>query len=381
MTQGAKIGVLMVDSEVTWRGGEGQLELLMKGLLGNSVDVALAAPPQAAITRRARSLGVRCLPLSMAGDFDLRAVWRLRRYLRQQPFDIIHCHSSHAHGVASLARSPSMAPRPPRRRPALVVSRRVDFPVGRNGLSRLKYRRGADVYVAISNGVRDVLLQSGIPDGRVRLVRSGINLKKFTGVNDNGYLFEEFGVTPTTPLIGNVAALAPHKSQVDFVRAARIVMQEIPGTKFFIVGEGKLRPRLEALVKQLGMENNVFLPGFRSDVLEFMAMFKCFVLSSYLEGLCTSIMDAQAMGIPVVATKTGGVPDLVEDGVTGLLAPPRDPERLAQCVVRMMRDTELRNNCVETARIKAQSYDYRHMVRGTMDVYKETLETRTRHVD
>jgi glycosyltransferase involved in cell wall biosynthesis len=141
-----------------------------------------------------------------------------------------------------------------------------------------------------------------------------------------------------------------------------------------------LRPRLEALIRQLGLENTVFLPGFRSDVLEFMALFRCFVLSSYLEGLCTSIMDAQAMEVPVVATRTGGVPDLVEDGVTGLLVPPREPERLAQAVLRMMHDAELRQGCVKRARAKSQSYDYHRMVRGTLDVYRDTLEEKRSRV-
>jgi glycosyltransferase involved in cell wall biosynthesis len=374
MNQAAKLNVLMVDSEVSWRGGEGQLELLMKGLLGSNFRVALAAPSNAAITRRAKSLGVPCLPLPIAGDLDLVAAWRLRGYLRRNRFDIVHCHSSHAHGVAFIARGGSLSPRPTRTRPALVVSRRVDFPVGRNGLGALKYRRGADVYVAVSNGVRDVLIRSGVPDERVRLVQDGINLKKFAGVKDHGYLLDEFGLSPDTPVIGNVAALAPHKSQVDFIRAAAIVTREIPGAKFFIVGEGRLRRRLEALIKDLGLQDTVFLPGFRSDVLEFLSLFHCFVMSSYLEGLCTSIMDAQAMGIPVVATNTGGIPDLVEDQVTGLLAPPRDPARIAGAVIRMMRDANLSSGCVERARTKAQSYDYRHMVDGTVDVYRQTLE-------
>ncbi|MDH3217814.1 MAG: glycosyltransferase, partial [Candidatus Krumholzibacteria bacterium] len=225
MTKTADAKILMVDSETSWRGGEGQIELLMKGLIETGFDVTLAASADAAITRRAAALGVPCLELSISGDMDLAAAWTLRGYLRENRCDIVHCHSSHAHGVAFLAdrasrfgRSGSM-----KTRPLLVVSRRVDFRVAKNRLSALKYKHGADFYIAISNGVRDALLESGVAEDRIQIVQSGINLNKFAEVRDSRYLLGEFGFTDTTPVIGNVAALAPHKSQSDFILAAKRV--------------------------------------------------------------------------------------------------------------------------------------------------------------
>jgi glycosyltransferase involved in cell wall biosynthesis len=364
------VRVLMIDSEETWRGGEGQLYLLMQGLSEYGVQTTLAAPEASAIAGRARELGVPCLPLSISGGLDLAAAWRLRRYLRAHPFDIVHCHSSHAHSVAF----PSVASMS-HGRPRLVVSRRVDFAVAKSGLSRLKYRH-ADVFVAISRGVRDVLIRCGVAAERIELVRSGIDLNKFAGVKDNRYLLKEFGLTAKTPVVGNIAALAPHKSQVDFVRAARLVKRDIPDARFFIVGEGDSRPSLESLIRELEMTDDVILTGFRQDVLEILSLLDCFVLSSYLEGLCTSIMDAQACGVSVVATNTGGVPDLVDDGVTGILVPPRDPEQLAQAIVRMLREPGLRENCVRAAKEKSKSYDYRNMVAGTVAVYNGLLGQR-----
>lgn len=375
MSNNSRINVLMVDSESTWRGGEGQLELLMTGLLENDHMVTLAAPGQSAITARAAKLGVRCLPLTIAGGADLVAAWTLRRYLRDDGYDIIHAHSSHAHSVAFLAwRAARIGKAGDLRRPRLVVSRRVDFPVARNGFSALKYRHGADMYVAISNGVHDVLRDCGIEADRIEIVRSGINLGKFAAVKDNRYLLEEFDIAPETPVVGNIAALAPHKSQVDFIRAAKQVSETVDGVKFFIVGDGKLRADLEREVRAMKLQDNIILTGFRTDVLELLSIFDCFVLSSYLEGLCTSIMDAQAMGIPVVATRTGGVPDLVDDGVTGLLVSPRRPDQLAEAVIRMIREPGLAGRCVDAARAKSRSYDYRDMVRGTLGVYRRMLQ-------
>lgn len=370
------MNVLMVDSEETWRGGEAQVTLLMAGLIERGVNVALASPPNAAIAARARQIGVRTLDLPISGGMDLAAVWSLRGVIRSNRFDIVHCHSSHAHSIAFMAQRASQMrfPTSSGGTPRLVVSRRVDFPVARNGFSAIKYRYGADIYIAISNGVRDVLVESGVEPERVRIVRSGIDFEKFAAVRDNGYLFDEFGLSKGTPIVGNVAALAPHKSQVDFIKAAKRVAEQIEQARFFIVGEGQLRPKLESLIDTLDMRDRVTLTGFREDVLELMSMFDCFVLSSYLEGLCTSIMDAQAMGTPVVATRTGGVPDLVEDGVTGLLVPTRNPDELASAIVRMHRDSKLRERCVANALDKAHtSYDARQMVDGTLDVYKNIL--------
>jgi glycosyltransferase involved in cell wall biosynthesis len=360
--------VLMIDSETTWRGGEGQLWLLMKGLERAGYEVTLAAPDGSAIGARAAQLGVDIAPLTITGGFDVGAAWRLRGLLRGGDYDIVHTHSSHAHGVAFMAcRMLTNSPR-------LVVSRRVDFRIARNAFSAIKYRYGADVYIAISKGVRNVLIEGGIAPERTALVRSGIDLSKFDGVGDPAGLRAEFGLEADVEVVGNVAALAPHKSQVDLVRAARVVLRQIPDARFFIVGDGELRGTLEELIEELGLEGKVTLTGFRDDALRFIGMFDCFVLSSYLEGLCTSVMDAQAMGTPVVATNTGGVPDLVEHGRTGLLVEPSNPESLAEGITRMLREPDLGRRCAEAARRQALAeYDARHMVEGTMEVYDRLL--------
>jgi glycosyltransferase involved in cell wall biosynthesis len=370
-TETKSIKALMVDSEETWRGGEGQVFLLMKGLTDRGVDVELASPPGSAIEARAKDVGIACVPVAIAGGLDIKAAWTLRGHIETRRYDIVHCHSSHAHGAARLA--VEMLGFGGSRRPRMVVSRRVDFRVGRFGLGALKYRHGVDRFLAISTGVRDVLVSCGVDADRIELVPSGIDLDKFSRVGDNNYLDAEFGFDKNTVVIGNVAALAPHKSQSDFIIAAEKVREKIPAARFLIVGEGELRPDLERMIAERELKDAVTLTGFRKDVLEVLSRFDCFVLSSYLEGLCTSIMDAHAMGIPVVATRTGGVPDLVIDGETGLLVPPRDPGALADAIERMVGDEELRARCSAQARKKSATYGYENMVDKTLDVYQRLV--------
>ena len=369
--RGSGLRALMVDSERTWRGGEGQLRLLIKGLLDEGVAVELAAPRGSEIEKRTREFDIPFHAVSIGGGMDLVSAWRLRSVIRRGRYDVVHSHASHAHSIAFMA----CAALARDERPFQVVSRRVDFAVATNRLSGMKYRHGADVYLAISNGVRDVLIESGIEGERIRLVPSGIELEKFERVRDNGYVKEEFRIGEDTLVVGNVAALAPHKSQRDFIGAAKILAGEFPKTLFLIVGEGKLRTELEAQISEAGLGRRVILTGFREDPLEILSTFTCFVLSSYLEGLGTSVMDAQAMGVPVVATRTGGVPDIVEDGVTGLLVPPRDPEALAGAIARLLRAPYLRQQLAKTALVESRGYDYRQTVDKTLDAYHELVSS------
>lgn len=362
--RGSGLRVLMVDSERGWRGGQAQVLLLMRGLVAAGVDVHLAAPRRGVLFDRAASVAVTRHDWEPRAGAGLAAVVRLRSLITGMHYDIVHSHASRAHSLVALACVGLRA------RPRHVVSRRVDFSVGRGAFGRWKYRRSVDAYIAISRGVADVLAAGGVPASRICIASSGVDLDKFERVGDAAYLRTEFAITDNERVVGNVAALAPHKSQADFLRAAARVRTWRRDVRFLVVGEGELRAALESLAAELGIEDSVVFTGFREDALELMSLFHVFVMSSYLEGLGTSIMDAQAMGIPVVATRTGGIPEIVEDGVTGLLVPPRDPASLARAILRMLEDDELRVSCVQAARRAADGYGYQHMVYKTLDVYR-----------
>jgi glycosyltransferase involved in cell wall biosynthesis len=354
----------MVDSERSWRGGQAQVLLLMRGLVDDGVEVSLAAPADGALYARAADLNVRRIGWN-AGPASLLS---LRAVLSAGRFDIVHSHASRAHGAVALARA-GLRPLPRH-----VVSRRVDFAVGGTPWGRWKYRRGADAYIAISNGVRDVLAAGGVDPSVIALAPSGIDLEKFARVRDPAYLREEFHLQENDRVIVNVAALAPHKAQSVLLDA--IAALRLHDVRTFIVGEGGLRGALEQQARDLGLESRVAFTGFRTDALEFIRLADVFVMSSHLEGLGTSIMDAHALGAAVVATRTGGIPELVEDEVTGLLVPPRRPDLLAGALDRMLEDEALRDRCVRAGKAQSARYDYRETVYKTLDVYRRLC-----HVD
>ncbi len=361
---GRTLRVLMVDSETSWRGGQAQVRLLMSGLVERGVAVTLAAPADGELFRRSEDLAIARRPFSPG----MSGTMRLRRALASGDFDLVHSHAARAHGAVAAA-GVGLSPRPWH-----VVSRRVDFAVARGIVGAWKYRRGADVYLAISEGVRRVLLSGGVAPERVRVVASGIDLGKFDRLTPRDHVRAQLGLDARTFAVGNVAALAPHKAQSDLLRAAARVLAKRSDVRVFMVGEGALRAELEALARALGISEHVVFTGFRADALDLLRAFDIFVMSSYLEGLGTSIMDAQALGVPVVATRTGGIPELVEDGVTGLLVPPRDPESLAAAILRFLDDAGLRGACAHAARVRSSGYDYRTMVYKTLDVYRVLCE-------
>ena len=187
-----------------------------------------------------------------------------------------------------------------------------------------------------------------------------------------------FGLPRGAPVVGNVAALAPHKGQRYLVDAAAEVVRHVPDARFVIAGEGELEPALRRRIAALGLEKHVVLAGFRPDIIPLHKGFDLFVMSSTTEGLGTSALDAMACGKAVIATRAGGLAEVVEDGETGLLVPTRDPSALAGAIVRVLRDPELRRRYGEAGLTRAQNaFDVERMVAETLQVY-ESLPAKPR---
>jgi len=357
--------VLHVDSGKEWRGGQAQALELLRGLRGLGVAQRLACPPGSPLEARARSEGFEIAPIPMSGEWDLLAPRRIAYAAREMGATLLHAHDSRAHGLCWRALGRLFRAR-------LVVTRRVDFAIGGNWLSRRKYGDRRTHYIAISNGVREVLIQGGVAPERVEVVPSGINLSRFTGRYSRADLLAEFGLPPETFVIGNIAALTDHKGQCYLIDAAPLVLRECPRARFFIVGEGELRGALERRIAGKALQGNVFLTGYRQDVEKFLAGFDLFVLPSHLEGLCTSLLDAQSFGVAAVATRVGGAPDVVEDGRNGLLVEARDPAALAEAILRLWRDEPLRRRFGEEGRrIVQERFTAEAMVAGTAAVYRK----------
>jgi glycosyltransferase involved in cell wall biosynthesis len=359
---------LHIDTARTWRGGQNQVLLTVNGLRSIGHRATLVAHPDGELRRRAAE-GLDLIPLAPRTEMDLSAAWKLSRLVKRLQPDVLHAHDPHGIAMASLALSLGGAATAS---PSLVASRRVDFHLKGNSFSRWKNRQ-VDCFIAASEAIRQMLLADGIPAERTVTVHEGIDVEHVVAAPPVN-VHEAFWLPHHAPVVGNVAALVPHKGQRYLIDAAHLVVQDIPDARFIILGEGELREHLEKQVREHSLEKHVLLPGFRTDVLGCIKGFDLFVMSSVTEGLGTSLLDAMACRKAIVATSAGGIPEIVDDGVNGLVVPPRDAHALAAAIVRALKDEGLRGRMAEAGfqRVNAR-FTVEHMVRATAAVYERFL--------
>ena len=360
--------ILHINTERTWRGGEQQTLNLLKGLKKRNIVSHLLCQPGCPLEEKAKHAEIQVFPVAMRGEVDLLAGYRLRTHVKRFNYDIIHSHTSHAHTLGFLASLGT--------RTRLVVSRRVDFSIFRHSflhLSGIKYRSMADYYIAISHKIKDVLVQDGVPGQRIFVVHSGIDPERFTA-DRMDHLIPEFNLKSNEPIVVNVAHLAGHKGQQYLVRAIPLVLAKIPAARFFIVGEGELMNELQALAASLGLNKELIFTGFRQDVGAFYHVADLFVMSSVQEGLGTAVIDALALGKPVVASNSGGIPEVILDGETGRLVAPADPAALAEAIIELLTNPERAKRMARRGQeVVRQDFSVEAMVEKNIEVYQRIL--------
>ena len=361
---------LHIDTARTWRGGQNQVLLTVLGLRARGHRAVLVAHPDGELARRA-SEGHDLVLLAPAHEVDFAAGFRLARVLRELQPDLIHAHDPHAVSMASMALSTMSG----RRRPALVIARRVDFHLKRNAFSRWKYQQ-VDAAICSSDAIRDMVVEDGIAASAAFTVHEGVQVERIEAL-PRADVCKELWLPPGSPTVGNIAALVPHKGQRYLIDAAQAVVRTVPDAHVLIFGEGELRPALSRQIKHLGLEHRVQLAGFRPDILSLLKGLDVFAMSSLTEGLGTSILDAMAASKPVVGTTAGGIPEAVEDGVTGILVPPHNAAALADAIVRLLQDEALRRRMGEAGleRVRAR-FSVDRMVDETLAVYEHAAGTR-----
>jgi glycosyltransferase involved in cell wall biosynthesis len=256
----------------------------------------------------------------------------------------------------------------------------VDFSIFRHsflGLNRWKYVRGVDRILCVSDYVRDVLRRDGLPDALLGVVHDGIDpARVLDAPAPDASLGRALGLEPGDRVVGNVAACVGHKGQRFLVEAAPRVLEACPRARFVIVGDGVLRPELERQARDLGVADRVLFPGFREDVPTLLRLFDVFCFPSVMEGLGTSLLDAMALGLPVVSTRAGGIPEVVRDDVDGLLVEPGDAAALADALLGVLGDAGLAARLGAAARERVGAFSVGRMVAGTLAAYEWALASR-----
>ncbi|MEP6492320.1 MAG: glycosyltransferase family 4 protein [bacterium] len=355
--------VLHVDTERGWRGGERQALWLALELARRGHTSVLAARVGEPLADRASAAGLPVADCSPLSELDLLAAWRLRRLIRAWQIDVVHAHTAHAIAVAALATTRTVVP--------LVVSRRVDFALRDNAGTRWKYGRAAAI-IAISRAVAAVLERSGIAAEQIRVVPDGVDVARVVTPASREAL-ASLGVPESVPLVVQVAQLVGHKDPVNFVRAMARARELVPQLHGLLVGDGPLRADVEREIHAANLDGVVHVAGYRQDADALLASADVVCLSSREEGMGSVLLDALAFGVPIAATRAGGIPEVIIDGQCGVLADARNPTALGDAIARLLMDGALNARVRANGPVRAAEFSVERMADRTLRIYEEVV--------
>lgn len=308
---------------------------------------------------------------------DCLAFIEIFKHIKKNKYDIVHTHSSKAGILGRLAAKLAGVP--------IIIHTIHSFPF-HDYMSSVRRRFYifleklaaifTDKLITVSNLNKNKAIKCGIANpSKFVTVYSGIDLHKFNVNIDIKGKKRELNIPLDIPIVGMIGRLSPQKAPQYFIKAAAQVAKIIPEAKFLLVGDGILRKELENLANELHASPSIIFMGTRSDVPEILSLLDVFALSSLWEGLGRALTEAMIMGIPVVATDVDGVPELVKNGETGLLVPPKNSSALAQAIITLLKDRKRAKEMGEAARKRVVPiFSAELMVKKIEDIYEEFIK-------
>ena len=339
------VKILHVETGRHFLGGPQQVVYLINALHERGHDNTLVCPPESGIDGVARLAGIRVQNLFCAGDLDLPFAYRLSQFLKDQPPDIVHCHSRRgADLLGGLAASYADVP--------AIVSRRVDNTEMRL-MATLRYKPFRKI-IAISEAIAEVLREHDVAEQRIVVIRSAVDADAYSHEPDRAAFREEFGIDDGDFTIAAAGQLIPRKGHRYLLEAVADLAHRKAPVRLIIFGDGYLNNQLRAQAASLGLGGTVQFAGFRNDLDEFIACFDLLVHPALSEGLGVAALKAAAAGVPVVGFDAGGLNEAVEHRKTGLLVPAENVERLRDAISTLIEDVQMRQAMSAAGRERMQ---------------------------
>lgn len=328
-------------------------------------EVVVACPKAGELERQLKAKGIRVFALSGGeNSLEFKHVGELMRIISEEKVDIVHTHASLAGRIAGKLSGCHIVMT---RHGLKKVKKDIVHRVG----TAIMTRALTDNIIAISRAVKINLMEAGVPADMIKIIYNGLDLDKFKDVKPR--MRRDFNLTGG-PIIGTVARLVPEKGHEYAIKAMPGVIKEFPGAHLVIIGDGPLKENLQRMSEELGVDEHVSFLGYQVQVESLEADFDVFVLPSVSEGLGLALLEAMALGKPVVASEVGGIPEVVKNGISGLLVPPADEKALAQAIVSILSSKQRAYSLGEAARKAVyEKFSARVMVERTMEIYDKIL--------
>jgi glycosyltransferase involved in cell wall biosynthesis len=308
---------------------------------------------------------------------DIIALSQLYKYIKKGCYDIVHTHSSKAGLLGRLAARMAGIKH-------IIHTPHGHIFYGYYGkllsyifilLERWAARFTENIITLTKAGKEEHVKYKISSEDKFVTIHSGLELNSWQPAYTRKEVIEEFSISKSNTLVGTVARLVPIKGHEFLVKAAPLVLQHYPNTTFLVIGDGPLRKKLENLAQQLNVFDKIVFSGMRKDIPRLLNAIDIFVLPSLNEGMGRVIIEAMALAKPIVAARVGGVPDVVEDGSSGLLVPPADPEALADAICQIMRNSSLSAKLSSHAVSRSEKFSHIEMIRQLEILYKNVMST------
>jgi glycosyltransferase involved in cell wall biosynthesis len=332
-------------------------------------EVAYLLPHKDALVAELTTAG---LPVSCLGGVGKSWMGRLRALVKERAIDLIHVHLPYSALGARLSF-------PRRSGPRIVYTEHGPWDYYRPPTylgNMLTFFRNDHVFAVSEDVTRSIGYPAGLRFLRmppVETLHHGVDFQPLDAAESHLDIRSEFELPADTIIVGTVANFRRQKRHDVLLQAVERVRRARPTARFLLVGQGPLEDDARRLAEKLGVGKAVVFAGFRPDVPRLMQAFDIFALSSEWEGLPIALLEAMYCGKPAVVTGVGGIREAIENDKEGIVVPPNDPEALAQGMLRLIDDEELRNRLGERARSRAREFDIRKAVRHMEAVYEELL--------
>ncbi|MBX7246084.1 MAG: glycosyltransferase family 4 protein [Candidatus Sumerlaeaceae bacterium] len=356
-----------------WGGQSNRILVECEGLASRGHDVLLSVPPGSELAKRARARGLAVdESVRYASGLRLEAfrdIGRMRTVLKRFPPDVVHLHGgrdSWAVAAATLWRT----------RPAIVRTKHNIFTIVGHPFNRWLYGRFFQRIVCLSHAIIDQCVATGyISPDKLRLIPSAAEPEKFqVAPGTRERIRTELGIGADTFVVAMTGRLRPEKGHDVLLAAAPAIIRGCPNVRFLLLGSGSQKGEFQSVIGQNQLEQHIIMTGFRNDVPECLSAANLYVQPSRSEGLGTAVIEACCAGLPVVASRSGGIPDIIKDGSTGLLVDVGDAEQLATAVLRLVTDSRLRETLGRAAQeFVERNFSIPALIEKTEAVYRELV--------
>jgi len=355
-----------VDTGLTLRGGQRQLLLLAQCLRARGHQQLIVCPEESELYRAAVSEGFAILSLPRNDFRHIMGIRSLRRRLNQDGLMLLHAHDGVGQTVSWLASLGTDVRRIATRRVTYLPRRRLDY--------RLKYHYTCHAVIAVSRFIGRILQETGVPQEMINVISDGIEIpERLPDAATRDTTRAKWRLTESEFAVGQLGSYTAEKGQDLAIKALESLAERIPKTRLVLGGKISAEDLANSTLAKAVASGQVILAGYQENLFEFFAGLDVYIMPSRSEGLGSAALLAMAHSLPVIATKVGGLPEIVEEGITGWLVAPESPEALADAIAAAASDSLLLKGLGSNARLRSMEFSADKMVERTETLYQRLV--------